>query len=263
MPKIDVCLVAARRPDLLERTLQSFHGSLFANFDIGRIVANIDPVFGSLEDERECVRLIRHYDPDALVRTPAQAGFAAAVAWVWSSGSTDVILHIEDDWLLRRPVFPADIRPFDDAVVGQISFNHANKNWDISRKGHDCYLNRRVSIGGVELPIKRKVPLFLTCPSFFRGSFARRASELMDPNYDPEKQFCRGVNPRLEAFVRPFRNRILGHPPDYYIEDIGRQWRVQRKIEKQIVDWQSVWDWTPEEPAAVGRPEDFPAAATE
>lgn len=249
---IDVCIVATRRPELLALTLAAFHQNLFRHFRIRRLIANIDPAFGTAEDQEECVRLIRSYDPDALITTPSEAGFAAAVARVWAASTSDVILHLEDDWVLKRSVYPADVEPMArDASIGEISLNHAGKAWSVERKGPFVYTRRHRRLFGVALPLKRRIPLFLTAPAFFRGSFARAAAGLMDPAFDPEKQFCRGVNPALEAYVLPYRNMILGGAPDYPIEDLGRRWREDRQIGKRVIGGQSHWDWVPQQTDAL------------
>ena len=244
--EIDVCLVATRRPHLLAQTLSTFDDGLFRHFQIRRIIANIDPLFGAEDDQRECVALIRRYDPDAIITQPEEAGFAAAVARTWAASTADIILHLEDDWLLKRQVDPTDLEAMvTDRRVGQISFNHAGKDWSQRRKGHYCYTRgRRYTVFGVRVPFKHRVPLFLTAPSFFAGEFARCSATFMNPNFDPEKQFCRGLNPLLEAYVRPFRNLILGENPDFYIEDTGRAWREKRGIVKHLVEGQSSWEET-------------------
>lgn len=257
MSRIDVCVVATRRPDLLQRTLHSFDDGLFGNFSIARIIANIDPAFGNAEDQEECVRLIKSYDPDATVTTPEQAGFAAAVARVWSQSTADIVLHLEDDWLLRKPLHPSNIAPLlENRSIAQISFNHANTNWDRRRKGPFCFTRKSIVISGLKMPLKTKIPSFLTGPSFFKGSFVRAAALLMDPKFDPEKQFCRGVNKPLEKYVYPFKNLILGTEPDYYIEDIGRAWRKERNIVKHVVAGQSSWSTSEPNPAASGMEKD-------
>ena len=244
--ELDVCLVATRRPDLLAQTLSTFEEGLFRHFRVTRIIANVDPLFGTAKEQRECVALIRRYDPDASITQPGGAGFAAAVARTWAASTADIILHLEDDWLLKRPVHPADLEAMvRDRRVGQVSFNHAGKDWSQRRKGRFCYTRgRRYTAFGVRLPFKHRVPLFLTAPSFFAGDFARHAAQLMNPNFDPEKQFCRGLNPLLESYVLPFKNLILGENPDFYIEDIGRAWRERRGIVKHLVDGQSSWEET-------------------
>ena len=258
---LDVCIVATRRPDLLRRTLRSFDAGVFANFRIERIIANIDPAFGSVADEAACIEIIKGYDADARITTPETAGFAAAVARVWAQTTTDIVLHLEEDWLLHKAVNFPDIRILlDEPTVAQVSFNHANKNWDHRRKGPYCYARAPVRVLGFEMPFKRRVPQFLTGPSFFKGSFLRRCAGLLNPNFDPEKQFACGVTPDLERYVADFKNLIVGVSPDYHIEDIGRAWREERGIRKQLVGWQSIWlDPVPAHPT--GRPQGAPVVA--
>ncbi len=239
---IDVCIVATRRPALLERTLRSFHENLFSAFKVRRIIANIDPLFGSEADQDRCVEIIRQYDPDASITLPNQPNFAKAVANNWLASSTDIIFHLEDDWLLHRPVRPDHLYAFVDYPwIGQISFNHANKRWDARKNGSFCYASKQLKLAGIKCGFGPKKPTFLTGPSFLRGSFAHRSAELMDFRLDPEKQFCRGVNRALERYAAQYRNLIVGELDAYYIEDIGRDWRKERNIVKKVVAGQSYW----------------------
>lgn len=249
--EIDICIVATRRPDLLGRTLQSFHDNLFKNFKIRRIIANIDPLFGSISDQEQCIDIIRSYDPKALIELPKVANFAKAVSNNWLASKTDLILHLEDDWLLHRPVRPDHLQSFIDYPwIGQVSFNHANKRWDVRKDGPFCYLRKPLKLIGIRSPFGSKKQTFLTGPSFLRGDFARRSAELMDMGLDPEKQFCRGINRSLERYVADYRNLIIGEIDAYYIEDIGRSWRKDRNIEKKIVAGRSYWTTAPSKNSA-------------
>jgi hypothetical protein len=153
---------------------------------------------------------------------------------------------MEDDWLLRRPITPADIAGFqDDPRITQICFNHANKRWPVSEQGPFVSGRKRKKFLGLPTPFRTKAPQFTTSPSFLRGSFARACASLMDQNFDPEKQFFKGVNKPLEEYVSPYLNMVLGEGPDYMILDIGREWRTSRGIKKSLVNKQSVWVTTP------------------
>jgi len=243
---IDVCITAARRPDLLAATLESFDRNLLWNFHIGRFIVNIDPVFGTIDDEKACFDLVRSYREDAIVHLPEAPGFTAAVKRNWSATTAETVLHLEDDWLLQRAVSPGIVDAFGkDPSLAQICFNHATKAWDGKRRGAACYHRQRRTILGLPMPFKRKVPAFLTCPSFFRGSFLRKAAGLLDLNYDPEKQFFSRVNRPLESYVSAFHNIMVGEAPDYYIVDTGREWRENRGIEKYVLQAQSYWQLKP------------------
>jgi hypothetical protein len=253
---IDVCVTAARRPDLLAETLESFDRNLLSHFEIGRFIVNIDPVFGTMEDEEACIDLVRSYRGDAIIYLPEAPGFTAAVKRNWRSTTAETVLHLEDDWLLQRAVSPGIIDAFRrDSSLAQICFNHATKAWDGKRRGTACYHRRRHEFLGFPTPFKRKVPAFLTCPSFFRGSFLRGAADLLDLSYDPEKQFFSQVNRPLESYVSAFHNMMIGDAPDYYITDTGREWRESRGIEKYILQAQSYWQ---QKPAGGGTASDAP-----
>lgn len=244
--KIDVCMVAGRRPDLIQTTLDSFNANLFRNFTVERFIVNIDPVFGSDDDQARCREIIHSFFPTAQISEPAEPGFCAAVKRNWAASEAEVIFHMEDDWLLRRPIAPADIAGFqDNPRITQICFNHANKRWPVSEQGPFVSGRKRKKFLGLPTPFRTKAPQFTTSPSFLRGSFARACASLMDQNFDPEKQFFKGVNKPLEEYVSPYLNMVLGEGPDYMILDIGREWRTSRGIKKSLVNKQSVWVTTP------------------
>jgi hypothetical protein len=242
MTSIDVSIVAGRRPQLLAETLESFDRGLFQFFSIRRIILNIDPIFGSEEEERSCIEIVRRYDREAIVRSPEAPGFCAAVVNNWKATEADTVLHLEDDWLLRVQISPGDIASFStDPAVGQISFNAAEKYWDSQRKGIVAYRRRHYRLFGRDLLLNRRIPMFTTSPSFLRGTFARGAAARMDLSYDPEKQFYSNVNPNLEAFVRGYKNIVLGNGPNYPVVDIGRAWRKEQGIVKSVRNAVSTW----------------------
>lgn len=240
--EIEVCLVAGRRPDLLRRTLESFDRLMFANFKVARILANIDPIFGDDADHAESVRVIQKIFPTATIFEPPEPGFCKAVQRVWSSTSAGVIFHMEDDWVLNRAIEPSEIAPLiDDPRIKQIALNTVEKGWDSNKRGHFSYVRKRIPILWGLLQLRPKFPAFSTSPAFSSGPFLRRAAELMDPQFDPEKQFYYSINQPLEDFVRPYRALVLGNKPNFPITDIGREWRNERHISKRIVKGNSVW----------------------
>jgi len=191
--KVDVCLVAGRRPDLLQTTLDSFNANLFRNFTTGRFIANIDPIFGSNDDQARCREIIHSFFPAAQISEPAEPGFCAAVKRNWASSEAEVIFHVEDDWLLRRPVTPADIASFqDDPHIAQICFNHASKRWPVGKRGPFVSGRRRKRFLGLPTPFRTRAPQFTTSPSFLRGSFARACASLNGPEFRSREAVLQG-----------------------------------------------------------------------
>ena len=56
---IDVSLVAGRRPELLERTLSSFHQHVLEHFELADAYVNIDPFGGDLAAHDACREIIK------------------------------------------------------------------------------------------------------------------------------------------------------------------------------------------------------------
>lgn len=218
---IDVTLVSTRRPELVGPTLDSFSRHLFSRIPIRRLFVNLDPLWGNAEADRAVEQICRSYFNDVTLRRPAEPSFGAAVKWLWAQPETNWFFHLEDDWLLHRPVSVDRLdREMDADSIAQISFSRLNrKAW---RKG--VWQDR-----------------FTTGPSLLLASFAHQASILQDPNLDPEKQLY-GDNRAMRNLTTKYRHRLHDHRfARRYVSDIGRDWREQHGIDKRITDGRSVW----------------------
>jgi hypothetical protein len=243
-PPIDLSIVAGRRPSLLRDTLDSFSERMFSSLSIGKVIVNIDPVFGDETDLASCIAIVQEYLPSAGIRTPQEAGFCAAVKHNWQATTAPVVFHLEDDWLLNCRFDDACLSAFaEDPSLGQLSLNTREKNWDVARRGPYHSYRPRIGLGPFRLPAWRRRPKFTTSPSFLRGDFARAVAQRLDTAYDPEKQMYSGLNPALERFLRDHRNRIVTCPDGGYpITDIGRAWRDTRGIRKLTRGGRSHWE---------------------
>lgn len=251
--KIDVTLVAGRRPELLRRTLESFEANLFANCRIDKFYCNIDPFGGDDQDHIECKRILMNIVPDAIVFEPRLASYGAAVKRLWQHTSSNYVFHFEDDWLIHEPLAQDDILPLFDHKTRMISLMCKTKYWNARSQFH--YARRRFPIIG-KLPFVITIlpfvpgkliddedhPLFTFSPSFLEGNFARVCARLIKPEINTEKQFYNGTNRVLEEYVSQYRNRFyFGRHSPNIIEDIGREWRASKGIKKNIIDGRAVW----------------------
>ncbi len=238
---MDLCIVAGRRPGLLEQTLESFSKRCFAHFSFSNVLVNIDPIFGTEEDEAECLRVVGSYLPSASFFRPSEPGFGAAVKRLWANTRSDYVFHIEDDWVALTDLGEEIFGPFSDPSVMQVSFHTADQNWNIAKDGHLHERNEYARFLGIKIPLFKTFPKFTTSPSILRGSFARQAASLMDSSRDPEKQFYSGVNAELERLAAPNKNYIFSPQQIPVIRDTGREWRDNRKIKKVIENTTSYW----------------------
>jgi hypothetical protein len=219
--EIDVTLVAARRPELLELTLRSFRQNLLRHLRVRRLYVNLDPIWGSEDDAAAVKALCKLYFDHVILNEPAEPSFSAAVKWLWSQSGCDWFLHLEDDWCLVWRIDAVGLAAeAADSSVGQISFFNHRKAW---RRG----------------VWSRK---FTTSPSLIRSSVARAVAERFDTSLDPEKQLYDGRNPAVMQALSGYRHRFHGNRfAPICIADMGRAWRAERNIEKRRVDGVSAW----------------------
>lgn len=240
--ELEVTLTAGRRPDLLARTLDSFAQSCLCHFVVKRAFVNIDPAFGDVDDLARCKDIVATRFDDVVLNTPETPSFGAAVKWAWSQTTAKFVLHLEDDWIVRHPITP-------EMVETCLKFSPEVRNVVLSCptlgstgqlfKGKD--IKEKMADGTFRT---RHKPLFGTSPRFMDGDFTRANAALMDPDYDPEKQMRSKleVNPKLVEFQQPWRCAILWGPEgEVVIDDIGREWRESRGIEKIVEGGKSVW----------------------
>ena len=236
--EIDLKIVATRRPDLLEATLQSFRFVGLRDFQVSSISMNLDPAFGTVEDAEICNRLIQRYFPGALVHEPLSPSFGGAVKRLWSEAGELPIFHLEDDWIAREPLSVDFVQNAFDQGYGAVTPLAKEHSWD-SRNPEALTVEIRRFFG---LRVGKRATTrhsFGTSPKFILGALARRLAAKMDPDRDPEKKMYSG---ELDEVVQSFRSVFMtmaGKKP--IIEDIGRDWRKKRGIKKQLVEGKSVW----------------------
>jgi hypothetical protein len=246
-PSIDLVMICGRRPSLLARTLASFSEKLFAHFRFANVIANIDPFMGDEAAGNDCEDLLRATFPQGSTQLhifrPETPGFAAAVQRAWRATTSDFVFHMEDDWTARDHITP---QPFFDLMapddVQAVTLVCATKH----TRGLPQQTSRRITRGPRGYIIKDElINAFSTSPGMFKGPFLRKAADLLDTRFDPEKQFYKGLNPALEELALPYRCMFLrGATERDAIDDIGRDYRDQLGLKKLLIDGQAVWEPT-------------------
>lgn len=227
---------------MLKQTLDSFRARMFCNFDLKKVIVNIDPIFGDDADHRQVVELVSALGGELILHQPETPGFCAAVKRNWLASSAKTLFHLEDDWILQNSLGPEATEGFRAPGVKQVSLYTHHKNWNLAKKGVFHYRRRKVRLLGLKLSLPGKMPCFTTSPSFLDGDFARACASMMDVRFDPEKQFYQGVNPALQRYVQPYRTMIYSKSDGGdLIKDIGVSWRQQRGIIKKNVSGRSEW----------------------
>ena len=230
--KLDIVLIAAIRPDILEITLNSFRRNMLGRFD-ARVIVNVDPV-GTAGTQQDIANLCKNYFPNVIANTPERASFPRAVAWCWQRVETPFFLHLEDDWCLARRIDTEKLfAEFADENVVSVRFN---------RKGH---------------PPPSQHNKFSMNPSVFRTAYIGKLLENFDPDKDPEAQFSRGEkSPSFADFPNP-RFTAYGDAKVCVI-DTGTWWRKVRGLHKIDADTAKLgdvntdaWSWQRQKMSAV------------
>ena len=237
-PEIDLVIVSGRRPDLLERTLESFQQNLLSHASVANCYANIDPFAGDDSDLDACKMAITSRFPRAVISAPSVCGFGTAVKSLWSQVTSDYFLHLEDDWLLLETLNPDDVISHLTGMTASARLVSKELGWDGSAEFRERTVREKSKRGVVE----RRVSSFTLGPAFFTRDFAKGAAALMRPELDPEKQFLKHFNAALGLYSEPYRCRIIGgcRQPEL-VQDIGRVWRETHRITKHTGGGKSTW----------------------
>lgn len=241
---IDLVMICGRRPSLLAQTLASFSELVFCHFDFANVIVNLDPFMGDDEEGDACADMLLTVFPQAQIFRPETPGFAAAVKRAWQATTSDFVFHMEDDWIALDQISPdAFLNLMQPADVQAVTLMCATKH----TRGLPHQTSRRIARSPRGFIIQDElINAFSTSPGMFKGPFLRAAADLMDVQFDPEKQFFKQLNPALEALALPNRCLFLrGTKQAHLVEDIGRDYRDHLGLKKDLVDGQAVWLKTP------------------
>jgi hypothetical protein len=238
MPGFDLTFVSGARPELMEKTLQSFSRHVFSNLEFKNSFFNIDPIFGGDAEVAECTRIAKKYFKDAVIHVPNEPSFGAAVKRLWLSTADNHVLHLEDDWEIQFPIEECVVneKMSDDVGMLQLAIESRQKYG-----GDFLYITKRKRILGVEI-YANKVNAYGTSPRFFRRGLCQKFGTLLKEHLDPEKQVYKNKNWRLSRAHIPWKCAVLyGKNGAPLIRDLGRDWRSARNIVKVDKNGSARW----------------------
>jgi len=99
---IDIVTTALRRVDILKMTYDSFLLGGVKNLPSYRLIVNVDPL--GRDDPKEIEKLLRRYTKNYVINISERPNFSNAVKWCLQKVESDYYLHIEDDWVLKKPI---------------------------------------------------------------------------------------------------------------------------------------------------------------
>ena len=198
-PKLDVVIIATVRADILRLTLASFTKKLLHQFNC-RAIINVDPL-GETDRNTpmDMVNICREYFAEVIHKTPHKPSFAKAVQWGWQQVQTEFFFHLEDDWILKRQIKANEfMQPMQDKKICGFVLNRT--------------------------PNAESESAFSLNPCLLRTACIKEMLKSMDVNKDPEFQFNKTTNSKLQILKHISNNPI--------VVDSGRIWRRKYFIGK-------------------------------
>jgi hypothetical protein len=241
---IDITITATIRPELLNKTLDSFFRNCFYQFNKrnnceSNIIINIDNIGNRANTPIDVYQVCQQYSKNVLYNIPNEPNFAKAVKWCWSQCTNKYIFHLEDDWLLNRYLHLENLINYIDKGISSVRLY---KRKYPSKKPYmmfDCeydFDNDNLFIA------KGNYDQFGLNPVLIDKQFIDDVLPLMVDNINPEKQF-RMRNNNMKNILPRYKYGIYGKPGEKAIvTDIGTEWREKRKIQKQPGDKFLSWN---------------------
>ena len=208
---IDFTTTATVRPEIVNETYKSFKKNLKGvDFAKSTLYINIDPVPEG-QDPKSIVKVAKKYFGKVVHNIPNTPSYSQAFNWIWSKATTDLIVNLEDDWYLDKPI-------------------HIKELIDIFKNKPTLYM--------VVLRAYSYVyPALVTSPAIVHKRLYKKVAGKLDPTINPENQLH--TKGRVFGLDMPFKQngidpakRIVAYPEnldDIIVKDLGREW-----MEKQI-----------------------------
>jgi len=220
---LDVTITATLRPELLERTLQSFRESVNSSWGF-RCLLNVDPVGGGSLDQ--LTRTAQAHFDHIVIRTPKKADWLNAIKWLWMRVKSPVFFHLEDDWVFNRPVSADSVVDIfeQEKKLGYLCLRKKSIKAGAEQQIGNEWITYRKRVHGQRLGLQ---------PSFWRRRLARDIVALLPETTrrSPEKLMREGEC--CEAAVMQWKDADYGKiNTEPWVTDIGREWRAERGLKR-------------------------------
>jgi len=233
---MDITMTAVKRPEIIEKTLKSFTENLFTNPEDHRLIVNIDPV-GDDVSFNEITDMIKNYFPNHIAYMPDEPSFPKAVIKVWSEVESEYFFHLEDDWILKRPIFMTDLKKplkvFNNMACIRLYKENIPMTNSPTMFGCNYNYNREFNLFKPVPGSNNWLNQFGLNPVMIKKKFIDEALPLMVNDKNPEKQF-RENNPLMKNILNKWTFSIYGRPglKRMVWGKNGLHWRLNSKFKK-------------------------------
>lgn len=218
MMTIDFITTACNRPELLDRTLESFTKNL-KNIDYSTSILyiNVDPA-PTDENIGQIKEVCRKYFKQVALNQTTEPNFAKAVQWCTSKPKREFVFYLEDDWTLSKEVNIHDLIKImkSDDNIKEVQLRKMDKHLNIEENTH----------------------VFGFPPGLWRSDFLNDFSKIIKTDINPELQMIQ--------YQRELRNKKIMVCKKIYadvpiIHDLGRWWLKKNKLERDYGNKEKKW----------------------
>ncbi len=247
---IDICIIATRRPELLERTLNSFKYKLFCKEGRGgfeesnyRLIINVDPVGEDVSSE-SIVDIARSYFPNVVCRISDIPNFPQAWIWCWLQVKNRYVFHLEEDWELLRPLNFAQMIGIMELNPYLVHLRLSTWRSEDKLKQWKWFLEHKNGYYQVPNDVKGTIG-FCGHPGLCTDWFVQTCLTYINPSANPEKQI-KWRNKELWKHIGDYEYGVFQEPNSpASIKDIGRKWMVEHGFQKKgnrehFIEWEKV-----------------------
>lgn len=227
---MDVAMIAALRPKVIRKTLETFKKNIRYSGSFRVVAAIAPPPIGDAGvSQKDVKKLIESFYP-LKAQTKGTKSHSDCQSWIWKNCDSDFFLQWEDDWELLKPL---DLDLMVETMRRRRDFAYIN--FDRKEKSlltHRPYVERH-------LFNKLEQGLFFRVrgkslggpPAIVRASYAAKAAEFIKSNEAPDRT---SGTKEVQKFLRGY---VIGHyigqdGEGAIVQDIGTVWRQAKGLRK-------------------------------
>ena len=219
---IDITMTATIRPKIINKTLNSFANNLLSNDHNYRLIVNIDNIGNLNKNHNNVLNICRKYFKNIVYNTPEHPNFAKAIKWTWSNVDSDIVFHLEDDWIIRRKIDINFLLYLIEKHNDFSSFRLPKRNAVYKKVKRKNNLNKNTL---VQCSVVSLNPLFL------RKSFLDKVSSVLNIKKNPERQLqkCKKNNKKMCKIIKNTKHCVYSGNGYSLIKDIGITWKNKKE----------------------------------
>jgi hypothetical protein len=220
---IDITMIAALRPSVVNKTLQSLTSNVKTEKSL-RLIMDVAHVGEAGVKQKDIVDIAKSHFDDVVSRTRRVSLQAEAQRWVWNSSLSEHVLQWEDDWVLSTEIDVDKVGLLFDrypntAIIFMDRIGKSVRDYEGYRG-----MFERVE-GGVYRRVKHKTfggPPALVCRPFLLGVCEHiKDNESLDTT-------CR--TPEGQRFLKDWENLVFAPNERGLVYDIGKRWRREQGL---------------------------------